>query len=430
MLHSISLSPTNPPLSIIGWSFRRAAFVLLLVFLPLQSGLARYLGVDAAVPVETSGCNAVALAQVPGSPDLFLGRHLLTADGKMAGISGPNDCSGGNPDNPKNGKIFNRWGLVLERLDWTNHKFIVVKPLLDTSIDPATGQSRAIVSSGPFRGAIIQSAYDPSVVNFHGTYLVSYECIIANSGLYAVVGTSACVSVFNNSSQEIDLAHTQVVISGAKREQRFYAAAVPHLLVYHDSLFMYWSALSISEGKFTGIAIRGAELALRDGVVSVKGNTGGIVHAIDVPTTVEVWGPEAADPMSDATVDLRGIWVNGASIIAAAGIGGSGCTVPSGKSKGCFRLAIVQSNSPLGNHVFNAAKRMNPEILPTNPQEYTFPVRDSQGKWWFIGNFHRPVGNGFSEARPVPGGDYWKKAGPPSGLVMFPLDDVGLAPTE
>ena len=123
-------------------------------------------GQSAFILLQPVGCNATSLAQVPGSAELFLGRQLLTADGQVAGITGPNDCSGGNPDNQSTGKIFNRWVLTLSKLNWSTHKLTLIKALLDTSIDPATRQSRAILSGGPMKGAVIRSAYDANAVRF------------------------------------------------------------------------------------------------------------------------------------------------------------------------------------------------------------------------------------------------------------------------
>ncbi len=86
--------------------------MLALVAMPVMasSGAADF------VLLNTVGCNATALVQVPGTIDTFMGRQLLTADGQIAGVTGPNDCSGGNPDNRKNGKVFNRWALTLDHL--------------------------------------------------------------------------------------------------------------------------------------------------------------------------------------------------------------------------------------------------------------------------------------------------------------------------
>ncbi len=402
-----------------------ALTMLALVAMPVMasSGAADF------VLLNTVGCNATALVQVPGTIDTFMGRQLLTADGQIAGVTGPNDCSGGNPDNEKNGKVFNRWALTLDHFDWTTHQFTLVKVLLDTSIDPATKQSRAIVTGGPMKGAVIRSAYDPDVVAFRGEYWVVYECTLEDGKPFTVQGTSSCISVYDPALESIDLHRTQVIISGVQATSgAFTASAVPALLVYRDQLFIYWSALTVVDGRFSGIRIRGAELVVRDGNVSVKGADRGVVHSIDDATTTEVWTPDPADPTADTTVDLRGVWVTSHSLVAAASIGGHGCTAPSDHETGCFRLALVNSDEPLGRAIFNHGRRTNADSLPSNAQEYTRPIRAPDGAYWFIGHFIKPSINGQSDSRPMPNAEFWRHHNADSALVMFPMTDRSLWP--
>src|ERR1700735_5514423 len=100
----------------------KLANILAALFLAAGAAVAGDSGGDSAfILLQPVGCNATSLAQVPGSAELFLGRQPLTSDGQVAGITGPNDCSGGNPDNQSTGKIFNRWALTLSKLDWSTH---------------------------------------------------------------------------------------------------------------------------------------------------------------------------------------------------------------------------------------------------------------------------------------------------------------------
>lgn len=389
-----------------------------------------YLGARDAIVVAAAGCNSSAYSAVPGSDELFLGRLLLNAEGALPALNGPADCSGGNPDNQKTGRIFSRWALTLHRFDWSAHRFSIVKVVLDTSLDPATRQARAVISGGPMRGAIIQSAYDPSLVSYRGTDYVAFECIVSNGGAYGVDGTSGCIGVYDPVKQQVDLGRTQVIVSGFHGADRniFHAAAVPQLLVFQDRLYLYWSALTIVDGKFQSSAERGAELDAGAAGVSVKGSRGRLVRSMDEPATVEVWAPQPGDPLADTTVDARAVWASGDSVIAAAGKGGSGCTAPDGPQQGCFRLAMVRSARPLGPHVFNQAQPLKLE-LPSNPEEYTTVMHDPQGKLWLLGHYVKPPENGWSELRPAPGGGYWNTQPPRSAqMVMFPLPDAGLAP--
>jgi hypothetical protein len=387
-------------------------------------------GQSAFILLQPVGCNATSLAQVPGSAELFLGRQLLTADGQVAGITGPNDCSGGNPDNQSTGKIFNRWALTLSKLDWSTHKLTLIKALLDTSIDPATNRSRAILSGGPMRGAVIRSAYDANAVRFRDQYFIVYECTLENGKPFAVQGTSSCISAYDPHLQTIDLGRTQIIVSGAQiSASNFNAAAVPELLVYRDRLFIYWSALSIENGRFAGVNIRGAELLVTQGEVSVKGARGGVVHSLDEPATTRVWAVDPADPLSSTTADLRALWVTKDSIVAAASLGGSGCTEPSSAVPGCFRLALVKSNKALADNVFGRADRVNAP-LPSNAQEYTRPIRDSAGAYWFVGHYLRPSANGVSSANPMPDATFWKQYKSDSALILYPFVEKSLWPTD
>jgi len=279
-------------------------------------------------------------------------------------------------------------------------------------------------------GAVINSAYDPDIVRFRRAYLVSYECTIEDGQPFDVSGTSSCVSVYDPLRKELDLARTVVIISGHEEgSDRFTAAAVPELLVFDGRLFLYWSALSIVNGQFAGITVRGTELQESDGTLLVKGSHGRLVHSNDEALTTAVWKPDALDEMSNTTVDLRAVWVAGKFIVAAAGLGGSTCVSPAAGSKGCFRLAVVKATAPLGDGVFNAGHRVSDEEFPSNAQEYTRPVQGPDGKYWFIGHFMRPVANGMSDQRPVPGGETWKTL-PDSELLMFPIADESLWPSS
>lgn len=92
-----------------------------------KPGMPRKLSIDAAEPLAEPACNATSFAQLPGNPSMFIGRRLVTIEGKLAGVSGANDCSGGDPANEAKGRPFNRWGLVLDRFDWKTHRFISAK---------------------------------------------------------------------------------------------------------------------------------------------------------------------------------------------------------------------------------------------------------------------------------------------------------------
>jgi hypothetical protein len=401
---------------------------LLGTFLLLASGAFCAYGAEegGALVLNTVGCNATALAQVPGTTDLFLGRQLLTAEGQIAGAT---DCSGGTQKAKAPGKTYNHWALTLVSFNWTTHTFTLLKPLLDTSIDAASGKSRAQITGGPMKGALIRSAYDPAIVRFDGTYFVVFECTLESGSPYPVSGTSSCVSVYDPVRKALDLNRTQVLISGDQgSSSRFTAAAVPALLSYQHRLFLYWSALRIDNDRFSGISIRGAELQVTGDKIGVKGATTRVVHAVDASATAEVWAANPKDPMSSTTADLRDVWATSKSLVAAASVGGAGCTAPSDHTPGCFRLKLVRFADPLPHAAILNELPLNADTLPSNAQEYSRPIQDPSGAYWLIGHYIRPAANGVSDAHPMPSLRFWQNYKPDSVLVMYPLLDHSLWP--
>jgi hypothetical protein len=379
-----------------------------------------------AIVIDPVGCNAASLAQVPGARDLFLGRQLLTAEGQIAGTT---DCSGGDQAKGKPGKVYNRWALTLSKFDWASHQLTLMKVILDTSLDPETHLSRALITQGPMRGARIRSAYDPAIVQHRGVDYIAYECIL-EPGQPGVSGTSSCISVFNRTLQQADLAKTEVIISGQQQSAtEFTAAAVPGLLSYRDRLYIYWSALSIDHGQFKGIAIRGAELSILDDRVAVKGaRQSRVVHALDPGFTTEMWAPNPADPTADVAADQLGVWEARDSLIASASLGGQGCTAPSDHAPGCFRFSAVKAKAPLTRRAFNQGTSVPAAELPSNAQEYTRPIQDPSGAYWLIGHYLRPSPQGSADSHPMPPREFWQQYKSNSVLVLYPLLDRSLWP--
>ncbi|TDW96177.1 hypothetical protein [Dinghuibacter silviterrae] len=397
------------------------ARLLIVLLLPMgafaQPG---FIGSSNYIRLAAPGCNAVSPVQIPGSADLFINRRLLTDRGQLAGVDGPNDCSGGR---------INRLGLVIDRLDWRTGKFSLVKALLNTSVDTTTGHSRAIITEGPMRGAIIQSAYDADVVVYKGAYIVVFECTLANGAAYGVQGTSIGLSVYDPVTQTLDMSRTVVIIGAIRGTGGLIdVAAVPELLVYRDRLYLYWSDITIRNGQFLRIAVRGAELAASDSGVSVRGaapavlqHAGGLVHTTDEPATTEVWAPDPNDPSANQTVDIRALWVHDKSVFAMSSQGGSGCLTPVDSAGGCFHMVIVKTREPLKRHGFNEAERIDTALLPTNPQVYTRPIKDSAGRFWMIGNYFYPRVSGGDRIAP---GAYWNAANRKRlAFILSPLLD-------
>lgn len=383
---------------------------------PKPAGLGK-LSIDGTQAITEPGCNATSFAQLPGDPSLFIGRRLITTQGKLAGVSGANDCSGGDPANESKGQPFNRWGLVLDRFDWKARRFKNTTALLDTSIDPRTGQSGALVTGGPMRGIRIRSAYDPTVALLGKTTYVAFECTVENGKKFDVEQTSSCISVYDPRTGKLDMGRTLVIIGGIQKGAVSEVAAVPRLLGFKGRLYLYWSALTVEKAVITKSTVRGAELTTNGGILKVKGSTG-ITRPFDPPST-EVWAL-GRDELSNGIANLMGFWVNGDTIIAFAALGGKNCHDPLGKARGCYRLAAKRSIAPLGQNTFGGGVDVDLG-LPTNAQEYAAPVIDPQGRRWLMGHFIRPPANGFADRTPAPPANYWRSNKRPSALVMVPL---------
>ena len=119
------------------------------------------------------GCNAVSLGCDPSLGDYCIGRLLSQG------------CHG-------------NWSLVLARIDWANHRFDYVHPVLDTSNGP-------VPISG---GKRVRNAYDPQVMAYAGEIWVAFEC--TGDGIDRA---ASCMGPLN-SDLTLDTARTNVVIQG------------------------------------------------------------------------------------------------------------------------------------------------------------------------------------------------------------------------
>ena len=368
--------------------------------------LRQYYGQDGSVMLGHLGWNAADNTPLPGSTSLFLGRDLFKPDG--------------TPLTPADGWIkapateeahkHHRWGVVLSQVDWTHHQFNLIKPLIVTPLN---------ITAGPFAGSTLKAAYDPDIVLYNGKNIVSFECVFLGNP-HGFDGTSSCIAVYNPKTQTIDPSTIHAVVSG--RGEIAYGAGVPHLLVWKNRLFMYYSTVDYTPHTldFSHIAIRGVELAPdANGVYWVK-STNKVIYAKD-PQTVEVWGTASSDPTRNTSVDLKSVWQRDGEIFMAASLGGGGCVMPGGRQPGCWRLSIASSSAPLRADIFNNSSAVNPEFLPTNPQDYTRPIRNSSGQCMLLGDFVKPWPNGFSELRPVP--PAWNATSGTPTLVTFPFEE-------
>jgi hypothetical protein len=286
------------------------------------------------------------------------------------------------------------------------------------------------IKGGPLKGAILRKAYDPSIVSRDSHILIAFECTILNGKNFRVDGTSACVVPFNERTMAVDLDRVNVVVTGAHTESasnggsQFHSASVPQIVQFQKELYLYWSEVTASRNSFSRIVVRGMQLDEDEGGIVWGKAARSAVSTLDPRTTV-VWRPVPGDPFSDTAVDIKSVWTHGDEIIALAGLGGSGCAAP-GSQAGCFRMAIAKASRPLGEAIFNASRHLHEDLLPTNPQDYTRPIRDPEGGYSFVGTFFKPTQNGLSELRPVPSD--WSGLHSNYELVIFPFPDHALWP--
>lgn len=273
------------------------------------------------------------------------------------------------------------------------------------------------------RGLIIRSAYDPSVAKLGDKTYVAFECTVENGQRYHVQQTSSCVSSYDTKRQSIDVQRTVVAVSGNQQGNIYHVAAVPRLLAFKGSLYLYWSAMTVKNGQIMSSVARGAELVDDAKGIHLK-RAGSRVPTAQDPASIAIWTPDRS-AMGNRLVNIMSFAPGTSDFLILAALGGSTCTAPSDKSAGCFRLAVRRSSTPLAHMGFNHAEVVDPG-LPTNPQEYALPVQDPQGSTWLMGHFVRPPANGFADRRSLPDKNYWQKTSRASALLMVPAP--GLQP--
>lgn len=368
---------------------------------------------DAQV-IARPGCNASAFAQLPDDAHLFIGRQLLTADGELAYPTQAQDCSGGNPNNEIVGKSFNRWSLMLDRFDWKTKKFEVVKPLIDTSVKPGTGQSSARITAGPMKGAVIRSAYDPSVAIYKDVHYVAYECTIEDGATYGAAGTSSCISVYEPRSRTIDFARTRVLVNGAPRKGMDWAAAVPLLFVLSGKLYLYWSAGARRDGQIVDWRVRSAEIIVDEDGLRIKGAGFRPVHPT-TPLAQDVW----KSGQGKEILDLFNIYMDGSATYATFASGGKGCSSPSSAVPDCYRLLVSKVMHASAAQIVDMA-RLIARPLPANPVEYPILVKDPKGHVFLMGHFMRPMPQ---TSMTMPGLKFWDEYKAMSVYAMAPFFD-------
>ncbi len=327
-----------------------------------------YSGQFLSTKVITLGCNDSVFSQVPGHLDLFLSRQAK-------------GCS------PASG-----WQVVLDHFDWTSKAFTLQKVVIPTPLQ--------------ITGATITTAYDPYPASYAGDIWIAFEC--AGPSIF---GASTCLAPMNPSTYSIDPSRTYVVITGNRNAPGIQSSASdPKLFSFEGKIYLYWTTVVMNNGKWVGIAERGAELSQEEGglrLLWVNGSGGRAIEAHDPKLSVEVW----------ADGDMFSIIQVGSRIYATAGRAGGACVSPSVDMPRCYQLMISETTVPLGFDIFN--RKVAPdELLPTASQEYARFLQAPNGRLFIIGHFV-PHGSAWFKQRPL---------APGSGVIAFPIDVGALFP--
>jgi len=342
-------SPTPPPPPAQTWASRIDAAR------PFSNGF----------PVQRFGCNSDSFGSIPELGNLFIGRIDNT------------DATTCNNQ---------RWSLVLARMDWNAHAMTNIGTVLDTS-------HGLITLSDGFN---IWSAYDASVAKWNGELWVAFEC----GGPQGFGTAASCVGPLT-SNLKLDTTRTVVVVNGGSAvpgDATLYSASVPELLAYQGHLYLYWTAVHLTQTTWLDITGRGIELTQEPGGLrrlwakKSSGMPAGSAIFPNDPSVTEVFGLDPSDSRSNSAADIQDVVTDGTSIFFTGGRGGSGCLTPLGTQPGCYRLTIGKTSTPLGYHAFNH-ELIPDSVLPPNPQEYyRFVYRpDTKGTWLLGGNLINPA---------------------------------------
>jgi hypothetical protein len=272
-------------------------------------------------------------------------------------------------------------------MDWQAHTLTYVHDVLKPPLQ---------VPVSPGRIAVIKNALDPSVISYNGELWVAFQC----GGSFR--GAATCIAPLDPSTLTInDPQRLTVPIEGGPAGDGYnYSGAPPTPFVFHDRVYVYWAALKIEIGsnRWVGDTIRGMELVKEPSGLRRfwgAGSIGRPVSAHDPNLTVEVAGVDPSDPMSDQSVDLKGIYATENDIYVVAGLGGRGpggrlnCVNGGGGSYGCFRMQIFHTSMPLGMDILNRQPLKAPR-LPFNPTAYDRFFVDDHGQLSVLSYFFPP----------------------------------------
>lgn len=315
--------------------------------------------------------------QVPGAPDYFVGRLPISKTGNIR--------------DPPPGKFncnFTQQQLGLVQVtDWGSLSFKFVKTLLWPNARDDRFPKTPI-QNGKF---VLDSTYDPTVALLNGELWVSYEC--CGKGM----ATSSCISPLTGATGDwsLDLARTTIVVVATDYNK---AASVPKIFSFLGKSYMWFDYFKTDQGY---IEARGIEIQKdSSGRYWAAGHSDSM--NMDDPAGVTVWQPSGQD---GSIADIFGVapTPDGKHLIVSAGIGGAGCSAPSSKSNGCYRMAVGRTNFPLGKNLAHEVM-LDGSTLPGNALEYAKLIEIQNGGPTVMAAHYLPPDSYHATSYSIPGG--------------------------
>jgi len=303
-----------------------------------------------------TGCNETRYIQSPTNPDLFVGRRFVGY--KDGDACAPRDT----------------WKLILSKLNRQTNKFETIGDMLTPPVSILNGSHT------------IDTAFDPSIIQFNGEAWIAFECGGKNnSGGVNLFGSTsaACIAPLGQFGQVL-LDRTNIVVSGGSyvaSDPYKYSASVPKLLLHQNKLYLYWTSVKIrkSNEAWQSIVTKGIELEVSGRKLFAKGNRGPVVA--NDPGAVTVWDASYGDVLADVS-DIKS---DGRWIYALAGVGT--CVDPNKLTPGCYRFVLSKTLSPLSVNTFGA--NIINDSLPNDPAGYPTLI-NFDGKLSLLAHFLTP----------------------------------------
>jgi hypothetical protein len=372
--------------------------------------------------------NSVAWDQVPGSPDLFVGRIQDSPNGKAQNLTFARlDWKAYTLTVVTGGSEFANAPVTHGKIGAAHVDYVTLFPDFDTTrvyLPPA-----GPIDQGWGKQPRIVHLFDPSVAlvtdaSGNKTLMGVAQAQIANMFAHgnkqnprAVNATADALVAFPFTTDAgADLTQAYIVVSGTVEPSPTWnpkvsaGSGVPKLVADPDGpgAYLYWDSHVFDAGSrcgaadcptgFHSIGVRGAH------VLPFDTSTGHLPYALDgiSAASVAVCTPDPTDPLADATCDAHSIWAApDGSLVAKLSLGGNLsytkdapiCTAPNEDSKGrvfyaCYHPEFAQA--PAGHwldaNVFNQ-HRMTSHMPPGDQSMYGHIVEGPNGGLHYLGEF-------------------------------------------